>query len=214
MSSSKTPQKGDIIINPNTQRPIRVGGRAWLGLVKKGIIEGHYTSNKTVQFEEPPLEEPPEVQEPPVLKPQRRRNKRATRTAKLASRVVSENIDELIEAGDNFNDTLEEMIMREMMSESTIEYDPVEHSQSEQPDNEPEPPFEEQLEPLQLTRQITKKRRGRPAGSKNKPKFGSAGRSQSDQPAVQMDKQAQWELEEPTPHFEEEEDIYTDSDDY
>ena len=34
--------KGDIIINPKTQRPIRVGSRTWLNLVKQGIVEGRY----------------------------------------------------------------------------------------------------------------------------------------------------------------------------
>ena len=37
------PNKGDIVINPHTQRPVKVGGRTWLGLVKKGIFEGRYT---------------------------------------------------------------------------------------------------------------------------------------------------------------------------
>ena len=41
------PKKGDIVINPQTLRPIRVAGRVWLSLVKQGIINGHYQdSNK------------------------------------------------------------------------------------------------------------------------------------------------------------------------
>ena len=37
------PRKGDIIINPNTSRPIKVGGRSWLKLVKEGVLEGRYS---------------------------------------------------------------------------------------------------------------------------------------------------------------------------
>ena len=37
------PRKGDIIINPKTSRPIKVGGRSWLKLVKEGVLEGRYS---------------------------------------------------------------------------------------------------------------------------------------------------------------------------
>ena len=37
-----TPNKGDIIINPSTQRPVKVGSRTWLKLVKDGLVEGRY----------------------------------------------------------------------------------------------------------------------------------------------------------------------------
>lgn len=37
-----TPNKGDIIINPSTQRPVKVGSRTWLKLVKQGLVEGQY----------------------------------------------------------------------------------------------------------------------------------------------------------------------------
>jgi hypothetical protein len=46
MSFNNIPNKGDIIINPNTQRPVRVGGRTWLNLVKQGLVEGKYTDSK------------------------------------------------------------------------------------------------------------------------------------------------------------------------
>ncbi len=39
---SNVPKKNDIIINPKTQRPIRVGSRVWLNLVKEGLVDGHY----------------------------------------------------------------------------------------------------------------------------------------------------------------------------
>ena len=40
---SAIPKKGDIIINPKTQRPVKVGSRTWLKLVKEGLIQGHYS---------------------------------------------------------------------------------------------------------------------------------------------------------------------------
>jgi hypothetical protein len=44
--SNNIPRKNDIIINPKTSRPIRVGGRAWKNLVNEGVIEGRYTDPK------------------------------------------------------------------------------------------------------------------------------------------------------------------------
>jgi hypothetical protein len=35
-------KKGQIIINPKTSRPVKVGSRTWLKLVKEGILEGVY----------------------------------------------------------------------------------------------------------------------------------------------------------------------------
>lgn len=32
----------DIIINPKTQRPVKVGSRTWLGLVREGLTESNY----------------------------------------------------------------------------------------------------------------------------------------------------------------------------
>tara|TARA_R110000822_G_scaffold56916_6_gene143550 strand:+ start:144 stop:716 length:573 start_codon:yes stop_codon:yes gene_type:complete len=49
------PNKGDIIINPKSNRPIRVGSRTWLNLVKEGLLNGHYTDPKqlaTIQEED------------------------------------------------------------------------------------------------------------------------------------------------------------------
>ena len=38
---------GSYVINPNTGRPVKVGGRAWLKLVKEGAIES------SAQYEDP-----------------------------------------------------------------------------------------------------------------------------------------------------------------
>lgn len=35
-------RKNDIMINPKTNRPLKVGGSTWLKLVKEGIVEGSY----------------------------------------------------------------------------------------------------------------------------------------------------------------------------
>ena len=40
------PNKGDIIINPKTSRPVKVGSRTWLLLVKEGLLQGHYKDEK------------------------------------------------------------------------------------------------------------------------------------------------------------------------
>ena len=60
--SSNIPKKGDIIINPRTQRPVKVASRTWLKLVKEGIVEGRYTDPNELaslpeQYEEIPPDE-------------------------------------------------------------------------------------------------------------------------------------------------------------
>ena len=40
---NNVPVKGQIIINPQTQRPVKVGGITWLKLVKDGLVEGTYS---------------------------------------------------------------------------------------------------------------------------------------------------------------------------
>ena len=45
---SSLPKKGDIIINPQTQRPVKVGSRTWLKLVREGLVEGKYSDPKEI----------------------------------------------------------------------------------------------------------------------------------------------------------------------
>lgn len=45
---SSIPNKGDIIINPKTSRPVKVGSRTWLMLVKEGLLQGHYKDDKKI----------------------------------------------------------------------------------------------------------------------------------------------------------------------
>jgi len=51
---NNVPKKGDIIINTKTQRPVKVGSRTWLKLVKDGLVEGRYSDpNELYEVKEP-----------------------------------------------------------------------------------------------------------------------------------------------------------------
>lgn len=41
-------RENDIVINPQTQRPIKVGGRIWLKLHKQGILEGEFKAKNEI----------------------------------------------------------------------------------------------------------------------------------------------------------------------
>ena len=135
MPNHNIPKKGDIIINPNTQRPVRVGGRTWLGLVKKGLIEGRYTDPKELsRIPEQPQEVEQEIQRVNKTLP---RGQQAVRgrgkykgkivsrnirppteevsryTAQMASRIVNENIEDLADC-DDLEEELERLILQEM----------------------------------------------------------------------------------------------------
>ena len=152
MSATATniPKKGDIIINPNTQRPVKVGSRTWLGLVKLGLVSGHYTDPR--QLEEVPeqyYEDNNYVEEKiETINKTLPRGKQAVRgrgkyknkivsrntqptsaeisryTAQIASRAVNNNIDELVES-DDLEGMLEKMIMEEMMATRPATAPPV-----------------------------------------------------------------------------------------
>ena len=47
-SRNQIPHKGDIVINPKTSRPIKVGGSVWRKLVKEGLVSGHYQDPKVL----------------------------------------------------------------------------------------------------------------------------------------------------------------------
>lgn len=130
--------KGDIIINPNTQRPVKVGSRTWLKLVKQGVVEGSYTDPKI-------LKESYELEDVETTKKQLNstlpagkqavkgrgihkgklvtRNKRlgpedmAKHTAKAASSAMANNMDELEELDDDeLERRLEALILKEMIT--------------------------------------------------------------------------------------------------
>jgi hypothetical protein len=139
--SSLPPKKGDIIINPNTQRPVRVGSRTWINLVKKGSLSGKFTDDNIIEekYEELPEDQFEErikkINEKLPVGTQAvrgrgkyankivRRNKPLSQeeitksTVKKASRAVINNIDELDEIDyDEMEKQLEKLIMEEMLN--------------------------------------------------------------------------------------------------
>ena len=139
--SSSIPKKGDLIINPNTSRPIRVGSRTWINLVKKGVLNSNCYDNIVIeeQYEEIPEEQLElkikQINEKLPIGTQavRGRGKYANKivkrnkplsqeeitksTVKIATRAVVDNIDELDEVDyDNMEKRLEQLIMEEMLN--------------------------------------------------------------------------------------------------
>lgn len=41
-------EKGDFVINPITNRPVKIGNPAWLALVRQGLVDGTYKDKKIV----------------------------------------------------------------------------------------------------------------------------------------------------------------------
>jgi len=161
--SSNIPKKGDIIINPNTQRPVKVGSRTWLKLVKQGIVEGRYTDpnelgNLPEQYEEiPPEEIEQKIEEVNKTLPRGQqavrgrgrykgkivsRNKRlapeevSKYTTQVATRAVRNNIEAIQDYDDDdIEGMLEKMILAEMMGSS-----PGGHSNPQPREEEPNVP--------------------------------------------------------------------------
>ena len=128
--------KGDIVMNPRTQRPIKVGSRIWLKLVKDGIISGEY-SDDNVMGEYSPEETKQQLQKriKDLNKKQKmgthvvkgrgvyknklvKRNKQLStqdiskKTSKIASKMINDNSDEELER------QLETMIYNELMQKT------------------------------------------------------------------------------------------------
>lgn len=129
------PRKGDIIINPKTQRPVKVGSRTWLKLVKEGLVEGRYSDPKELYEVQDPNNVENKINElnetlPPnqqavrgrgryknkIVKRSKQPSTRAItqHTAKTAARAVSRNIENLTECED-LEAQLENMIMNELL---------------------------------------------------------------------------------------------------
>ena len=144
-SFSNVPKKGDIIINPRTQRPVKVGSRTWLNLVKQGLVSGHYTDPRELAVIEDGENVEEKINEINKTLPRGKQSVRgrgkykgkivsrntqpsaeeiSRYTAQIASRAVNNNIEELAEC-DDLEGMLEKMIMEEMMATRPATAPPV-----------------------------------------------------------------------------------------
>jgi hypothetical protein len=135
--NTNIPNKGDVIISPKTNRPIRVGSRTWLSLVKEGLIQGTYNDPKELAMtrHEDVEEQIDDINKtlPRGVQAVRGRGKHKGKlvkrnqqpktedvfihTAKMASRVMAENIEALSES-DNLEEELERLILQEITMNS------------------------------------------------------------------------------------------------
>ena len=179
------PVKGDIVINPNTQRPVKVGSRTWLNLVKKGVFEGRYREKSASNVHSDNYDKKGIVQSPPrkfsdgknsrrktvkdrvvkrkIPKGNNSRTEMSKYTAQIASKVVNNNIDTLSEA-DDFSQALEQLILQELTNVNSEENDTTNY---ESEDSEPEdnyiPPPKDCSNTSRSNNRIVKSRtRGRP----------------------------------------------------
>ena len=106
----------NIIINPKTKRPIKVGGRIWLKLVKDGLVEGTYSDpNEICDIVEENLEE--KIEEinrdlPNNQQAVRGRGKYAGKIVKRSKSVKARTAAKPVEL--DFETQLENMIMAEI----------------------------------------------------------------------------------------------------
>ena len=153
------PNKGDIIINPQTQRPVKVGSRTWLKLVKQGIVEGQY-KDPVVQYEldnnDGNIDELKTQLNSKLSKNKHvvkgrgkykgklvERNKRlnpkdvARYTTKASASALANNFDELENLEDDeIEAKLEELILKEMMREQRPQSAPTRGRKKKQNDEE------------------------------------------------------------------------------
>lgn len=137
----KIPKRGEFVINPNTNRPVKIGSRIWTELVKKGIIDGKYQDpNELCEIEEiTDVETKIEEMNKKLPKYQQAvrgrgiyknklviRNKAPTTqeitefTAKSASKVIKNNQSLITNDDIDLEDELEKMIIEEMMKTRPI----------------------------------------------------------------------------------------------
>ena len=129
-------KKGDLVINPNTQRPIKVGGRIWNKLVKEGIMDGDYIDDNELTTYNEDDDEKELIKEfnnklPPNIQAVRGRGKYKNKlvkrykqpniqdmskyTSKIAVQKLKnkETYEKLYES-DDFENDLNELIMEEL----------------------------------------------------------------------------------------------------
>ena len=133
---SSLPKKGDIIINPQTQRPVKVGSRTWLKLVRQGLVEGKYSDPNEIYT----IKEGDDEQElinqfnqslPPNQQAVRGRGKYANKIVKrhrqpntettsrytvktTARKLKNREVYDDLQDGGNFEEDLEALIMEEL----------------------------------------------------------------------------------------------------
>lgn len=132
-------RKGQIIINPKTQRPVKVGSRTWLKLVKEGICEGvyddpnelyTYEENEDIEEKRQELNKKLPLNKQAVKGRGKYKNKLVVRnkrlnpkqvadyTRKNTIKAVVDNLDDLENLTDEeIEAKLEQLIMRQMIGE-------------------------------------------------------------------------------------------------
>lgn len=133
---SSLPKKGDIIINPKTQRPVKVGSRTWLKLVREGLVEGRYSDPKEIYTLQDGDNEDELINKfnqslPPNQHAVRGRGKYANKIVKrhrqpsttatsrytvkkTAQKIKNREVYEDLQEGGNFEEDLEALIMSEL----------------------------------------------------------------------------------------------------
>ena len=133
---SSLPKKGDVIINPKTQRPVKVGSRTWLKLVREGIVEGKYSDPKEIYTLQDGDDEDELINKfnqslPPNQHAVRGRGKYANKIVKrhkqpntettsrytvktTARKLKNRDVYEDLQEGGNFEEDLEALIMAEL----------------------------------------------------------------------------------------------------
>jgi len=141
IQESKVPMKGTIIINPKTQRPVKVGSRTWLKLVREGLVEGQYSDPKEIYTVQEGDDEDELINKfnqslPPNQHAVRGRGKYANKIVKrhrqpsttatsrytvkkTARKIKNREVYEDLQEGGNFEEDLEALIMGELANINT-----------------------------------------------------------------------------------------------
>ena len=135
--TSRLLKKNDIIINPKTSRPVKVGSRVWLKLVKEGLVEGQYADpNELYEIKEDDDEDEvisnlnkqlPITQQAvrgrgkyanKIVKRNRQPTTKQTATATIkatARKLKNPEVYEDLQQEGNFEEDLERLILEELM---------------------------------------------------------------------------------------------------
>ena len=156
-----TPTKGDILINPKTNRPVQVGGRVWRKLVAEGVVNGVYRD--TNQLAEIPVSQTDEginkqrqeldKQLGPNYQAVRGRGqhrgklvkrRRQPSTVNVAKRTVNKAIKTIKKNPEQEDeDELERLIMQELMNDFEPEPEMTKQPLKKQPEELPDDKYYE-----------------------------------------------------------------------